>query len=211
MKLNNYKSKKQTSQKMMRHIKRDIILSYLIAAKLSGNGDIYRTNPTPEGMKRKEMSFDDANMTTLELVFDTMKEAEQCIKDIASTQWLPLPVKEYDAINHRYKLTYQCIKKLRLYYDWMHRGVDREFYLSTIMKYLSTDFLCKRLVQFGLVYEEEDGYEINLNGLNLSDIALFQRWLREIHNIETTRIAGDDYLVFVPAVTKQNIFTRESN
>lgn len=143
--------KKATSDKMMRIIKRERILSIIIAGHQSGNAELRRVNPTPEGMKRSDMSWHDANLTkiTIRHHVEHQEIFDWKVRIIEETGWLknsrPRIYKEGDLLIAEWSDT----RKLRIYYDWLHKS--RKFTLERVLKYMySPLFMAMYVLDQGL-------------------------------------------------------------
>ena len=144
-------SKQATSDKMMRIIKRERILSIIIAGYQSGYADLRRVHPTPAGIKRSDMSWHDANLTKLTIRHHISHQElfDYKLRIIEETGWLknshPRIYKDGDMLVAEWSDT----RKLRIYYDWLHKS--RNFTLERVLKYMySPLFMAMYLLDQGL-------------------------------------------------------------
>lgn len=185
-------NKKATSDKMMRIIKRERILSIVIAGHQSGNAELRRVNPTPEGMKRSDMSWHDANLTKLTIRHHVKNKElfDWKLHIIEETGWLkhsrPKVNREGDMLIAEWSDT----RKLRIYYDWLHKA--RAFTLEKILKYMYSPLFLAMLVL-------DQGLEVVTNRVCIytgfsggSDTDRLNKWIHDIFGYSTFVSKRDD-------------------
>lgn len=187
-------TKQATSQKMMRIIKREYILSIIIAGIQSGHVTLERTEPTPEGMRRSDMDWHEANRTTMTIKHATFDKElfDYKLYLIRSTEWLDKSLVSVEEKDGFHIATFTDTNKLRLYYNWLHK--KKEFTIQNVLKYMySPLFLAMHFLD----------QVVPINGdlslvfdLPKSDLDELKKWMLEVLQYETV-FTADNHCAFV--------------
>lgn len=203
-------SKEATSDTMMRIIKRERILSIIIAGHASGHVTLQRTNPTTEGLRRSEMPWHEANETTLQL---SHPKAERDIfnwklKLIQEGQWL-------EESNHKtweqdgmLYASWSDTQKIRIFYNWLHQS--KRYTIHRVLKYMySPLFITMFYVDKVLQFDQDHGYVLT-HGFHTKgkDSLLFQQWLKQVLDIDSA-VLDDDSIAFYHESIQSSILTIE--
>lgn len=188
-------SKKATSDKMMRIIKRERILSIIVSGYYSDSATLERVNPTPEGILRSEMSWRDANLTRLTIMHskDEKHIFDWKVKLIEETGWLYNP-KFYET-EMLLCVEWEDTKKLRIYYDWLHYA--KLFTVRKILKYMYSPLFISMFF-----IDQRDKNVMKDKNFMISlpyeeDVESLKKWANDIfgYNFESEHLTFDFYQI----------------
>lgn len=202
-------SKKATSNKMMRIIKRERILSMLI-------GKASLTKVPPEEAKVALKRFSDNqevfdwkvnNLTRMSIV-EPLKHKDYFdwkLNLIKETGWLRNP--KIFINREQCSASWQDTKKLRVYRKWLYRG--NQFTCEQVLKYMYSPLFLAILVMEKGYINKNNQLEIDLKfGHKLSSILLIQ-WLSDILDLKAT-FNVDNYDVLTFEDSKEALLKIES-
>ena len=199
-------NKKATSQHMMRIVKRERILSIIIAGRSSGWAILDRVNPTPKGMKRNDMTWEDGNLTYLRIIHkvEHRNVFEWKVKLIQDTGWLANSnEKIYERDGYLYA-EWQDTNKLRIYYDWLRKG--KEYTILKVLKYMySPLFITMFYADNELYLTHEHGWVLASGFHTESDDSIqLQLWMKEVLNYDS-KVINDSELAIQSANVESDI------
>ena len=198
-------SKQATSDKMMRIIKRERILSILL-----GNASLIKVPEDEAKAFLQRFSKDDKvfdwkthNLTRMSF-YEPLEHKDYFdwkVSLIKETKWLFNPKILSD--EKGCSASWQDTKKLRIYRKWLYKG--KQFTCEDVLKYMySPLFLAILVMEKGYINQDKQ-LEINL-GFNhkLSSILLVQ-WLSDVLNLKAgfktnnlaDKYSGHDVIVFI--------------
>lgn len=198
--------KKATSDTMMRIIKRERILSIIIAGRVSGHVTLERTNPTTPGMRRSSMPWHDRNKTTMTICHQKSEEElfNWKVGLINGTGWLyDSEPKQWEEDGYLYA-SWSDTRKLRIFYDWLHR--NKEFSVQRVLKYMYSPLFLLAFQKDGLLVKDpEHGYLLTHGFPTKSmDSELIALWMKQILSY-TVRPFNDEQLVIETSKVDEHI------
>ncbi len=196
-------SKVATSDKMMRIIRRERILSVLI-----GNASITSIPEEEARIFLKKYSHDKdlydskcAGLTRMSFSepLEHRDYFEWKVSMIEKTKWLFDLRTTVD--DECYKASWQDTKKLRIYKKWLHKG--KQFTCENVLKYMYSNlFLAILSMEKGYI-NKDNQLEIDLKFNHRLSSRLLVQWLSDVLNLEASFKSDDSLdIIFFPDTVK---------
>lgn len=190
-------TKEATSDTTLRIDKRERILAVIISGYATGRAVLERTNPTPAGLRRRDMSWPESNLTTLQIKHRlSEREAfEWKLALIEDTGWLADSNQTVYEKDGYLVAEWSDTQKLRIFFNWLHKG--KQYTIQKVLKYMYSPLFIAMFMRDNALYlDHEDSWKLTTGFHTRSrDSELLQAWMKDVLGYESKPCDQDELLI----------------